>query len=455
MKRDVLATAAQETTVTESGISTQSETNSNNYSSNSNYTHVSQPQSLTPKLGHLSDLVHQGTTGSSDPGSKFFNTYDPSVGINTATVLGGILLFLVLYVVYRTKCRKRILKTIQQCTMKYFPDEFPPSERGSFKKHRGRFNADESDWISESAKMIWQERTKLANDAEDLCCPQEDSKSFVKYDLMGKCEDCGQCNEDGEHIAIDIDCESEAMKLPDLEEDITLATAHWIQNVKDMDPKERQLNGLILKIPPDLVSHNAKVRSHFHSVTDYGEVDDFVNISSRNKSLPLLIEQKSVFYTYANDRKQKETNVSKQIINKNNYFCEYAPLATQDEFESDLDLRPQQLEVKNQTGSKVPLDICPIVRVQHFNSRSKRRHTSLCRTSSEETSTSGEDDVIPNNVSRLKTGLQAKYIRLQADTSPMDSYNPKIAFHASNNVTKHPNNCTQKVYPTNKLETGL
>ncbi|CAL1532461.1 unnamed protein product [Lymnaea stagnalis] len=45
---------------------------------------------------------------------EFYRSYDPSIGLHTAAVLGGILVWLVIYVIYRTKVRKCVLRLIKK-----------------------------------------------------------------------------------------------------------------------------------------------------------------------------------------------------------------------------------------------------------------------------------------------------------------------------------------------------
>lgn len=327
-------------------------------------------------------------------GRQFYNSYDPEVGINTAAFLGGILLILVLYVIYRTKCRKRILNLFEKCTMKYFPEEYPKSVTNEQCVCQPGVTSEESQWLSENAKMIWKERADLSRDSESYRHPidSEENDNDQGESSRRKNSIYMQVNE---HVGCA--CDMLSPRLPDSEENIEKATAHWVQNVKNMDIKERQLNGIVLKIPPDLLSHNAKMRSHFNSVTDYGDVNDLVNISQRNKSLPSLVEQKTcIKIAYANISKNKPSGI-------------YVPLATQ---EDDLDIQPLPLKVKHTAGSKVPIDICPIVKVQHYHSRSKRRLTSLCHSSSDDDMTSSSDENHVLTKSASGTGSDAKYMRL-------------------------------------------
>lgn len=52
----------------------------------------------------------------------FYNTYDPNLGYNTAAILGGLLLFILMYVFYRTKIRKPLIKFVKE-KLKSFRNE--------------------------------------------------------------------------------------------------------------------------------------------------------------------------------------------------------------------------------------------------------------------------------------------------------------------------------------------
>lgn len=425
MIRDVLSTETRGTNVTENWIS-------QNIIEQSNITEQSSSRlSITNTTDTAADTGVQQTQHSNRTrlvGEQIYDTYDPEVGINTATVLGGFLVFLVLYVIYRTKCRKRLLAGLQKCTMKYFPEEFPQTDNNT--QCKMEINTENNQWISESAKMIWKERANLSRDSvgspqefqheQEICKARRNSAAKRRSSCIMQA--CGYGEPDNE-------CGLCRPSLPQSEENVELATAQWVQNVKHMDVKERQLNGIVLKIPPELLSHSAKMRSHFHSVTDYTDINDLVNISQRNKSLPLLVEQ------HTSSRRDQET-----ILREFGVLSSiYVPLASQ---EDDLDLQPLQLEVKNQEGSTVPLDICPIVTVQHYQSRSKRRLTSICHSSSDDiTSSSEEHDATSNTMQ--KSGSEAKYMRLSTNECFDATINKGIS--PISNHSKH----------TGSLETNL
>lgn len=395
MRRDVLPTKTQGTNVSAYQIG------------NSSSDQISSPISTVQIIRDYQQADQIYSNKTKLIGNQFYSSYDPEVGINTASFLGGILVLLVIYVIYRTKCRKRILKFCQNCTMKYFPEEFPGLNANP-KQSVDKFNSNESQWISENAKMIWKERTNLSLHRDTssalLQSTETDCREFEKgeYSLCLNTPDMQFKDNKNE-------CENNRPQLPDYEENIEQATAHWVQNVKCMDIKERQLNGIILKIPPELVSHNAKIRSHFHSVTDYGDhANESVNISKRNKSLPSLIEQhvrmKSNYASVSSDTAIRSSRI-------------YVPLATEED--DSLDFPTNQMVVPYQTGSRVPIDICPIVKVQHYHSRSKRRLTSLNHSSTDEISSSSDEQRLITNM-EPKTASDAKYKCL--DDSDHEAY---------------------------------
>lgn len=387
-----------------------------------------------PSHNVLTPLADSNHTAFSE--GKIYSSYNPETGINIASVLGGILVLLVIYVIYRTKCRKRILKAIQKCTMKYFPEEFPqggqPTQCEQDKKPK------EAEWISESAKMIWKERANLSRDSEGSKHCDEQVTCFVpgnrEHRMHGTEKITGNLNGLSE---CDGDCVINMCipRLPELEEDSEQATAQWVQSVQEMDVKERQLNGIILKIPPDLVSHNSKIRSHFNSMTEYRDIEDeeLVNISQhRNVSLPCLIERRSRSKpTYAN------THYNRTLTSYG-----YVPLASQEHVDLDSDYRPYESDDDITTEAKVPLDICPIVKIQHYHSRSKRRLTSLCRSSSDDISTSSSDEQHGCGGGNLPSSRDAKYMRLQTDDADHCMSNDK---HVTMSNNRHPApNCRGK-----------
>ncbi|KAH3834696.1 uncharacterized protein LOC127876102 [Dreissena polymorpha] len=343
---------------------------------------------------------------------RFYSSYNPEVGINTATILGGLLVLLVIYVVYRTLCRKRLLKVLEKIKMKSFPDEYPSDV--FVEKTVTNYKQDTTELISERAKLLWVERAKISeevagsnnggvllNDAAscvngmDGCNTREINRtSSIKRTTRGDICTLGNC----------------VSHPPEIEEDAEVATAHWIQNVRAMDLKERQLNGIILKIPPDLVSHNAKTRMHFHSVTEYGEVNEVSY--QRNKSLPSLVDEQERFkFSYA------FTNIHKQC--RSLQTGTHISLEKEELHEHDSNSHGTSRNVGQGSlslhSTTVPVDICPIVKVQHYHSRCKRRLISFCPGSSDEVSSASSE--YPVQVNSDSAERDAKCTCLQADDS--------------------------------------
>ncbi|XP_059162952.1 uncharacterized protein LOC131946278 [Physella acuta] len=75
----------------------------------------------TPTLPlELNITVDSGTSADNSSVSnldlerEFYRSYDPAIGLHTAAVLGGILVWLVLYVIYRTKIRKCVIRLVKK-----------------------------------------------------------------------------------------------------------------------------------------------------------------------------------------------------------------------------------------------------------------------------------------------------------------------------------------------------
>ena len=394
----------------------------------------------TSTLGDTLDNK-QVFNGSSYSGEQLYESYNPEVGVNTAAVLGGLLVVLVVYVVYRTQCRKRILKVFQKCTMKYFPEEYPDIE--SQTKCDQNKNVPESNWISEGAKLIWEERASLSkepNTVEHAC----DSilVSSVGDNTVPAVRPHVKVPPHRRQRSRTDNCVADrvVMRPPDCESNPEHETASWVQNVRSMDMRERQLNGIILKIPPDLVSHNVKCRTHFHSVTEYGELDND-NISCQiNKSLPSLVEQQ------ARMKAENYANVHLHPACRSIHSCGYVPLATQESVNLDDDSCTNeligQLDITDHHGQddRVPLDICPVVKVQHYHSRSKRRLTSLCNSSSDDINSCSSDEPGDPRVCCSINAREAKYMRLQTNDNDTCFNGVQIPFAYTMDV----GNCNNK-----------
>ena len=315
----------------------------------------------------LSNDKYNISNNKTEASGDFFGSYDPEVGVNTAAVLGGLLSFLVLYVIYRTNCRKRLTRAFNTCAMKYFPEEFEEIQHKASFKERKSIQDIESKSLERTKSL--KAKSHLSNMTRECFSKTSEHGSDINGNSDEVC--CGGDYDELDHIY----CDNNAW-LPEMEEDIERATAEWVQNVQDLDPADKQLSSIILKIPPDLLTCPYRFREKIHSVSEYCNTDGLSNISQMNQSLPLLINnERGVISPYAN---------AKVVGNCVSRSYDYSPVASQE----DLDNRPKQLEVKHQSGDKVPLDICPIIKIHHYHSRSKRRLTSLNGGSSDDSSSS-------------------------------------------------------------------
>lgn len=149
----------------------------------------------------------------------------------------------------------------------------------------------------------------------------------------------------------------------------------------------------------------------------------------------------------------KDEYARTNIMNNNTEFMYIAaPLASQEEFASDS-LPRTICSLEDTDTSKVPLDICPIVKVQHYHSRSKRRLTSISRSSSEDTS-SEEGCVIVPEKRRVSFG-QTKYKRINTKDNHFQTTAVNHVEVCSLRKNCRIHHYVPKSYPTESLETNL
>ncbi|KAL3878623.1 hypothetical protein ACJMK2_030993 [Sinanodonta woodiana] len=321
--------------------------------------------------------------------SDFYNTYNPDIGLHTASVLGGILCFLVIYLIYRTKCRKAIIRGFDRCIDKMVSDN-------DLRPDSPVIIPDDSP-VSEIDGENMQNSDVLNLETEEVYVSNETNRCVIKITTPSSAEeDCSNenqflnptpqnCKPEEEHVP---ECK---LVLPDGDADSERATAQWVQDVQKLDKKEMDSTGIILKVLPDLLldqRHGVRIRQHAscHSISDSTDEDEHLYYISRNTSLPLLLESrgsKTNYYRY-----------SRQTFAKADKYPDCL-----NDFDNDLEKpqvipKPHQLHIRHQSGSTVPLDICPIVKIRHHHPRSKRRQNSFSRTNSQD-STSTDSSIDP------------------------------------------------------------
>lgn len=175
---------------------------------------------------------------------EFYQSYDPSVGLHTAAFLGGILVWLVIYVIYRTKVRKNIIRLFK----KTFGDEDEMDTKVSENKNSsGDVNPAMVQTMVNPSIVI------------ESSPPHSNPQSPSLYDLQSK-ESCQECFSAHSLPGIRIDddmgsqfpCFGQAgpdqtmyhyhlqhcaahhktfIQVPKSEIDVPSATAQWVQNM--------------------------------------------------------------------------------------------------------------------------------------------------------------------------------------------------------------------------------
>ncbi|KAH3834689.1 hypothetical protein DPMN_108022 [Dreissena polymorpha] len=149
---------------------------------------------------------------------------------------------------------------------------------------------------------------------------------------------------------------------------------------------------------------------HFHSVTEYGEVNEVSY--QRNKSLPSLVDEQERFklsYAFTNSHKQ-----CRSLLTGTNISLETEELYEHESNSRGSSRNNGQVSLGLNTTT-VLVDICPIVKVQHYNSRCKRRLISFFLGSSDEVSSAPSEYPVQANSDSAER--DAKCTCLQADDS--------------------------------------
>lgn len=191
---------------------------------------------------------------------EFYKGYDPSVGFNTAAVLGGMLVLLVIYVFYRTKVRKHLLSLLR-----YIKNEYK-------RKHNADYGAPET-----TEQMTYSfgdgpqapDGKEINQDGDTAGQSEVRSKGstipvqFLSFDsgtLSEHANTLEGCSR--EEIlrrvrpAISIDrqySEDETKQLPVVVMDMEIATADWVQKQHQLQHQFLSPGGIILKVKSDTI----------------------------------------------------------------------------------------------------------------------------------------------------------------------------------------------------------
>ncbi|XP_069131540.1 uncharacterized protein [Argopecten irradians] len=188
---------------------------------------------------------------------QFYDSYDPSVGYNTAAVLGGMLVLLVVYVFYRTKVRKHLIGLIRYI-------------KGQYKlKHQADYGAPES---AEQMTYSFGNGPQASEghdnhpDGDNPALSEVKSAipvQFLSFDsgtLSEHANTIGACNREEilkrvrPTISIDRQqSEDEPKQLPVVVMDMEIATADWVQKQHQLQHQFLSPGGIILKVKSDTI----------------------------------------------------------------------------------------------------------------------------------------------------------------------------------------------------------
>ncbi|KAK6975809.1 hypothetical protein BgiMline_022193 [Biomphalaria glabrata] len=197
---------------------------------------------------------------------EFYRSYDPSIGLHTAAVLGGILVWLVIYVIYRTKVRKCVIRLFKKkCGVE--------DEEADSKKLSDSEEKDSSSLISPNMVRPFINPSIVIESSPPESSPQTPGtydqfkqhgihESYSPYPLQGNNDDgyIFQFPYTGHHghnqyelyhqqfcqEAADLQQQQFLQKLPKSEIDIPSATAQWVQNMPLVARSHQDFAGLLL-----------------------------------------------------------------------------------------------------------------------------------------------------------------------------------------------------------------
>ncbi|XP_021372461.1 uncharacterized protein LOC110462690 [Mizuhopecten yessoensis] len=229
-----------------------------------NFTTHNNNDTLAPSTGELNNTSASVPIGSEEwyrqQQKQFYDSYDPSVGYNTAAVLGGMLVLLVMYVFYRTKVRKHLISLFRYI-------------KGQYKlKHQADYGApDTTEQMTYSFGNAPPTSDGNDNNPDGYNAAQSEVKpkgssipvQFLSFDsgtLSEHANTIGACNREEilrrvrPTISFDRQLsEDEPKQLPVVVMDMEIATADWVQKQHQLQHQFLSPGGIILKVKSDTI----------------------------------------------------------------------------------------------------------------------------------------------------------------------------------------------------------
>ncbi|ESP02191.1 hypothetical protein LOTGIDRAFT_230579 [Lottia gigantea] len=341
---------------------------------------------LQPRISRIPNSAHQKLDVWKFPNSEikqptreeFYQSYDPKIGLHTAAVLGGILVWLIIYLVYRTKCKKVIIRFF-----KGLSERRKEKKRASFhmqnKQSTVRMGADTPSIIMTSDK-------------------QEITSNHVSINVQtSNAKDIDQTE-----ITVPTDLELQEVptvlqKPPRVKTDIKKATAQWvkeqplsIQSLQELpsscvtaftsDYSQLKLPNSCPPIRDELIHKSSfglsadwnkslpSISHHLEaSLSSYSDKGPASNSSSQNKVLKAT-----------DDHSVDKANLNKRLLPK-------LTITIPDSISTDA----TELTLND---SLVPIPVTPTVKIQNYTSKRSAHSPSLHRLNSDDSISSNSSD---------------------------------------------------------------
>ncbi|XP_046544449.1 uncharacterized protein LOC124254654 [Haliotis rubra] len=363
------------------------------------------PQFLNDSANYqfnLTDAIEDSTSPVLTERERFYRSYNPNVGLHTAAVLGGILVWVIIYLFYRTKCKKAVIRLIREKRKKdkVFAEKevmgrFIPttveqtcgllehSTIGGFEqKFFGKdFVIDQIQASIECQKLIVNEHNySPTTDDQHSKWNQTELPSPVLLPT---------CNLSSPSVTtLDLHQMRQQrliQQLPSVETDIAQATAQWVQDqpLSSQSASFQDISGVILKVQPHTVRNHIPGSCPLDSLTLRHNLTP-VTPKTWNKSMPILSENLHISC--------EELSVEKKTNYKEDKKVKVLPKLTI----PIPDLKEFSSSSRLNAYSPVPIPVTPTVMIQNFTSKGNTKNSPLHRNNSNDsmTSNSSEDPLL-------------------------------------------------------------
>lgn len=263
-------------------------------------------------------ITTSATEGKQEELRRFYQTYDPTVGLHTAAVLGGILVVLILYLFYKTKCKKAIKK--------------------GFNLACDRINGKTFEKLEQPKTPEMPNITRL----------MAKTGTWIRIDSPGV--------------------------LPTMEVDALEATAQWVQNHPVEMQSLHDVTGIILRIDTDLIqAHDLQEKPYRTSRSDF-----HLSKGQKSDSLDSLRKTMLAQNHIGNESSSKylavpsgSTLCSNMTAQTSSSYPNITGLYYAQDFKtSDYVLPKRSLDPYSSRSHKIPIHICNSDNIQIHRTKS-------------------------------------------------------------------------------------